>query len=189
MDHISKEPEMSTNRRRRAGLRLAFIALLAAATLSIQTLGAEAHTITGTGSYGRISPIPAVTINGTHNYSCPITFAPFTVARSTNYAGTQIIKVVEFIFIDRFNYQGWQNYASNSYFSYASAGQALYGYGSTRYVECGRAYHIEIVVEWDTAGGSFLGRTFYDYNSPNDYTRVGYTLSGSAEGWLYVDPV
>jgi hypothetical protein len=165
-----------------------FALLAAIATLLVGAGTAQAHTMTGDASYGRINPIPQVYLNASTGYTSHFSVAPFNIGRSPAYSGTQYVTVNYKYYINYSNGLGWKLLNNLQAHMYIPPG----GYGSVGWeandVASGRYYHELEVVTWYTSGGYYLGQTTYDNNSPSDYTTTGIVWSQYSNGWLGLDP-
>ena len=129
-------------------------------------------------------------MNGTTNYTSPITFGAFVAGRSSGSTGNQLIIADELVYVNYQNFKGWQAFTDQLWHGTMAPGQGLSVPQSTFNVWSGRYYHTALVIEWYTADGSrLLGRTSYDDNSLSDYTTLGTVFTTSLAGSLGLDPV
>jgi hypothetical protein len=148
---------------------------------------ANAHTVSGAGSYGWISPLPSVQVTGSDGYFPPITFGGFSAYRSNGYSGAQIITATEYVF--NHNSTGWHVYSSQQWNATANPGYRVTIPQHTFNVLADSLYHVMLRVTWAYPNGVVFGATDYDYNSPGDYTTSGTTLYQWVGSTYGIEPV
>jgi hypothetical protein len=162
-------------------LRTATLLIAVMTAMGVATATAQAHTITGQGSYGRINPIPVETVFGSQGYWADMHTAAFNVGRSTRWSWTQRVQITYLYATDTFD--GWRYTINRSKEFYISPGSYVTVPAMDVGVTANQAYHFTLAVRWLSADGrTWLGDTYYDYNSPGDY-RVG----GNTDGGKYTD--
>jgi hypothetical protein len=166
--------------------------IIALATLVVPICGlhpelANATVNTGYNQFGWISPIPKEYVTSGGAYTADMRTPSFTVYRSGGWAWTQYFTIDYYVYQDGID--GWTTYDHKLTYGYISPGQTATAPLRAFAPDRARTYHFAMKVTWYTAAGSYLGATWYDYNSSSDYVLGTNVQSrGWVSGWYGVYP-